>query len=288
MTSVVAALEGVTKRFGPVTALDDVSLQIERDSTTALLGPNGAGKSTLAALLLGLRRPDCGSVLLLGRDPRDHRARRLLGAAPQEVAFPQLLTVREVLALVGAHFDHTSADDIVSVFGLSRLLRRQTGGLSGGQRRRLAVALAFVGRPRLVVLDEPTAGLDGEGRRAVWDSVRAARGAGAAVLFATHELDEAEAVATRVVALDQGRPVADGTAAAVKSRAGLTRIRFRAASPPRMRPEPRWQDGWVELDTVDAGATVADLVAAGIPLLDLEVRPLTLREALDVLREESA
>jgi ABC-2 type transport system ATP-binding protein len=275
---VVAVLEVVTKRFGPVVALDRVSLALEAGSIVALLGPNGAGKSTLSSLLLGLRRPDAGTVRVLGLDPRDHRGRAAVGAALQDMGFPQSLRVAEVVELVDRHFPRCRAD-VLEGFGLSRLLRRQTGALSTGQRRRLAVALAFLGDPSLVVLDEPTAGLDPEARRSVSGAIRDARRRGAAVLLTTHHLDEAEEVASRVVAIDRGRTVADGSVSEIKARAGRTRIRFRGSEvPPHMAASV--EDGWVTMQTADAGETVARLVHAGVPLRDLEVRPLSLEEAL--------
>jgi ABC-2 type transport system ATP-binding protein len=269
----VAAFERVTKRFRDVLALDALSLAIEPAELIALLGPNGAGKSTLVSLLLGLRRPDAGSVRLLGRDPRDHGARAAVGATLQELEFPATLRVRELVDFVAAHFPRgRNPHELLAEFGLDVVARRQAGGLSGGQRRRLGLALAFVGRPALIVLDEPTASLDGEGRAAVWRAVHAAREQGAAVLVATHDLAEAELVAHRVLLLDRGRLLVDGTVAAVKARAGVSRIRYRS------------RNGVVTLDVADPGAAVARLVAAGVPLHELEVRPLTLEEALAQVR----
>ena len=276
----VALLDGVTKRYGRTTALDDVSPTFESGSTVAFLGPNGAGKSTLASLLLGLRRPDCGRVEIGGLDPCNPRARRLLAAVTQESAFPQTLRVREVVEFARRHFSHARpAAEVLGEFDLTQLERRQVGGLSVGQRRRLAVALAFVARPLLLVLDEPTAALDGDGRKTVWRAIDAARERGASVLVATHQLDEAEAVATHVVAIDRGRIVTAGDVEAVKRTAGGARIRFRSDG----RPAPvgaHVVDGWVELATRDAGVTVRQLVAEGELLDGLEVRPLTLEEAL--------
>ncbi|MGZ4352589.1 MAG: AAA family ATPase [Gaiellaceae bacterium] len=166
----------------------------------------------------------------------------------------------------------------------------RSGGLSGGQRRRLAVALAFLGRPRLVVLDEPTAGLDVEGRRAVWRAIEHARGRDASVLLATHDLDEAEAVASRVVALSAGRIAADGTVAEVKARAGRARVAFRAPGrplPPWLAAEPT-ENGRVVVQAADPGALVERLVRTGVPLRDLEVRPLDLEEALAALTKGCA
>ena len=288
----LAELVRVTKRFAAVTALDDLSLVLAEEATVALLGPNGAGKSTLIALLLGLRRPDDGVVRLLGGNPREARVRRGVGYAPQEVGFPPTLRVREVAALVARHFPRApDPSETLECFGVLELAERQTGGLSGGQRRRLAVALAFLGAPRLVVLDEPTAGLDTEGRRAVWAAIDAARRRRSGVLLATHQLDEAEAAASRVVALNHGRVVAEGSVSEIKSRAGRTRVSFAV---PREAALPTWlqarpgRNGRVAVDTDDAGDLVERLVRARVPLAGLEVRPLDLAEALDALLEGRA
>jgi ABC-2 type transport system ATP-binding protein len=283
-----ATFEHVTKRFGATVALDDVSFVLTAGETTVLLGPNGAGKSTLAGLLLGLRAPDSGRVRISGRDPRDHRARVALAAVPQETLFPQTLRARELVEFAAAHYPHARpAGDVLAEFGLDSLAERQVGGFSVGQRRRLAVALALVGRPSLLVLDEPTAALDAEARGAVWAAVDRARVHGAAILLATHQLDEAEAVATRVVALDAGAVVADGSVADVRRRAGGMLVRFRAGE----RPLPdgaRWDGDYAVIECADAGAAVRGLVLAEVPLSELEVRPLSLEEAIRRLRDPAA
>jgi ABC-2 type transport system ATP-binding protein len=277
-----AGLEQVTKRFGAVAALDDVTLTVEHGDVLALLGPNGAGKTTALALLLGLRRPDVGRAMLLGADPTRTRTRRAVGVALQESAYPATLRVRELIELIAAHYDSPlAASDLAARFGLGDLTARQVGGLSGGERRRVAVALAFAGNPHLVVLDEPTAGLDLETRRAVWDAVREHAAGGGTILLTTHYLEEAEALATRVVLIDSGRIVADGTVASIKGAAGLTCVSFRAV--PGTIVEDAERDGdRLRLFTRDAGSTVESLVRADVPLVDLEVRALTLEESIGV------
>ena len=276
----VAELRHVSKRFGSVRALDDVSFALAPGETVALLGPNGAGKSTLVSVLVGLRAPETGEALVEGGDPRDHRTRAALGTVPQETVLPQTLRVRELVTFAARHFPAAeTVSTALAQFGLTALAERQAGSLSVGQRRRVALALAFVGRPRLLVLDEPTAPLDAEGRSAVWSAVAAARERGAAILLATHHLDEAEAVATRVVALADGRVVADGSMDDVRRRAGGARIRFRldGAAPP---PGAAVDGGYASIETDDPGGVVRKLVLDGVPLPELEVRPLTLAEAL--------
>ena len=275
-----AALDAVTKQFGPVTALADVTLAIEEGEVLALLGPNGAGKSTALALLLGLRVPDRGIARLFGLDPRRAEARRDVGVAPQETAFPPTLRVAEVVELVRRHYAAPLAVPVLSErFGLGGLLRRQLGGLSGGERRLVAVALAFAGRPRLVVLDEPTAALDTDARLRVWNATRAHAYGGGTVVLTTHHVDEAEALAQRVVLLEAGTVVADEGIDELKGAAGLTRFSFRAS--PRLERSGVVRDGdLVRADVEDAGAFVASLVRRGVELAALEVRPLTLEEAI--------
>ena len=218
-----AHLENVVKRFGDLSALDDFSLAVGEAEIVALLGPNGAGKTTAVNLLLGLRRADSGVVELFGRDPRAWQVRSAVGVTPQDMSFPPTLRVREVLEFVRAHYPNPPATAaLLTQFELDELAERQTGGLSGGQRRRLAVALAFAGSPRLAVLDEPTTGLDVESRRAVWAAIRAYAEGGGAVLLTTHNLDEAEALADRIVIVSRGKVVAAGTPADLKAIAGST------------------------------------------------------------------
>jgi ABC-2 type transport system ATP-binding protein len=275
-----ARLDRVSKRFGTVTALDRVSITTESGDVLALLGPNGAGKSTALAVLLGLRRPDEGAALLFGDDPRRPRARRAIGVALQESAYPATLRVHELVDLARAHYDEPcERAALLERFGLEAQSSRQLGGLSGGERRRVAVALAFAGRPRLLVLDEPTAGLDPPARRAVWAAVRAHGADGGTTLLTTHYLEEAEALATRIVLIDGGSIVTEGTVSSIKKAAGLTRVTFKA--PPGVVVDGAARDGpQLRILTPDAGRTVEQLVRARIALVDLEVRPLTLEEAI--------
>ncbi len=279
-TVIAAMLDRVTKRFGPVTALDDVSFAVDEGECVALLGPNGAGKSTALAVLLGLRTAESGRACLFDADPRTSAARKPIGVATQETAFPLTLRVRELIDLVRAHYpEPLPAAAVFERFGLVSLVERQLGGLSGGEKRRVAVALAFAGGPRLVVLDEPTSGLDVESRGAVWEAIGAHVEGGGTTLFTTHHLDEAEFLAGRVVLLEAGTIVADGSVAEIKRAAGLTRVRFRA--PPGMTVDGAVRDGpFVRILATDGGEVVTRLVQSGVPLDDLEVRPLTLEEAL--------
>ncbi|PPK92011.1 ABC-2 type transport system ATP-binding protein [Kineococcus xinjiangensis] len=280
------AVDRVSRSFAAVTALDDVSLTVARGESVGILGPNGAGKSTLLALLAGTRRPGRGSVRVLGGDPRDPATRRRLGCTPQQTGLPATLRVGEVVDLVAGHFpDPVPRGELLERFGLAELTRRQCGGLSGGQQRRLCVALAFAGRPDVVLLDEPTSGLDVTARRALWEAVRGFTAAGGTLLLSSHHLEEVEALSERVVVLGGGRVLADGPVADVRSRVALRRVRLRL---PAGVPEPVGAAGAgtcvrdgerVELLVPDADGLVRDLVCRQVPFCDLEVSPASLEDA---------
>ncbi|MCL6568651.1 MAG: ABC transporter ATP-binding protein [Meiothermus silvanus] len=293
-TSYTAALEGravarldrVSKRFGKTRALEGVSLEVYPGELLALLGPNGAGKSTAISLMAGLRRPDEGMVRLFGLDPREPKARLHLGVTPQETGLPSELRGYEVLDLVQAYYPHPMPrGELLERFGLVGLERRQCGGLSGGQKRRLAVALAFAGNPKLVILDEPTTGLDVEARRALWEGVRRYQAEGGTVLLTTHYLEEAEALASRVVVIDHGRTVAEGTVGEIKARVGLRQVRFRAPEVPSLEGVNKLEreNGTIVLYTPDSDAVVRQLVQKNVPFSDLEVQSVSLEEAFVAL-----
>ena len=282
---------GVTRRFGATVALDDVSLTVDRGELVGLLGPNGAGKTTLLSLISGLRAPDAGTVRLFGGDPRDAASRALLGTTPQETGLPPTLRVREIVEFVGGHYpDPVPAEELLATFGLTDLARRQAGGLSGGQRRRLAVALALVGRPQLVLLDEPTTGLDVDARHVLWEGLRAVHRSGVTVVVTSHYLEEIEALAQRVVVVDQGRVLADDSLAAVLDRVALRRVGLAIDGDAAHVPDLGGLAGVVQHDvdaatgrhlllTADADALVRELVAARVPFRGLEVRSASLEEA---------
>lgn len=258
----------VGRTFGDVTALDDVSLAVGAGEAVGVLGPNGAGKSTLLSLLAGLRRPTSGTVRVGGGDPREAATRTRIGVTPQTTGLPQTLRVREVVDLVaGHHRDPLPRAELLETFDLTDLARKQCGALSGGQQRRVCVALAFVGRPDVVMLDEPTTGLDVTARLALWEAVRGFTAAGGTLLLTSHHLEEVEALASRVVVVDHGRVVAQGSVAEVRARTTVRRVRWTGP------------DGPVETLEADADEAVRALVRSGVPFRDLEVSGATLEAA---------
>lgn len=294
MTNLVH-LDGVSRRFGDVVALDDVTLSIDSGRIVGLLGPNGAGKTTLLSLIQGLRRPTSGTVKLLGGSPSDYRTRAGLGSTPQETALPPTLRVGEVIDYVGAHFENpVPKAELAEEFGLADLLRRQTGALSGGQKRRLSVALAFVGRPKLVLLDEPTTGLDVDGRRTLWEAVRRQHQAGATVVLTSHYLEEIEALAERVIVIDQGRVLVDDDLSTVVGQVGLRMLRLSTPVPDAVTSFPEVVETRAEDDGThtffvrDADQAVIALVKSGIPFSGLTVRGATLEEVFLTLTTHSS
>ena len=215
----IVSFDQVTRRYGSLTAVDALRLDIHQGQTVALLGPNGAGKTTAVELLLGLIQPDAGVVRLFGGPPAAAVAAGRVGAMLQDGGLPRGVTVAELVGLVrGLYPDPLPLADALRLCDLADVAGRRVERLSGGQRQRVRLALAVAGNPELLVLDEPTAALDVEARRAFWGRLRAGVAAGRTVLFATHRLEEAEAVADRVLVLADGRLLADGTPEQVKGR----------------------------------------------------------------------
>jgi ABC-2 type transport system ATP-binding protein len=227
-----AAVEVVdlVKSYGARRAVDGVSLSVERGSLLAVLGPNGAGKTTTIEICEGFRTPDAGSVRVLGLAPSDPALRPRVGVMLQEgVGGYREAQALELVQLFAAYAAHPqSPRDLLEIVGLSSVARTAVKRLSGGQQQRLSLALALVGRPELVFLDEPTAGMDPQARRATWDLIRSLVHDGVSVVLTTHFLDEAEQLAHTVVVLDEGRVVAAGSPAELTSAGSEGQIRFAA------------------------------------------------------------
>ena len=226
----VIEVDGLVKRYGDSDVVSDVHFDVRRGELFGLLGTNGAGKTTTVEILQGLRRADSGTVRVLGLDPvRDgDQLRRRIGAQLQDAALPERMRVAEALSLFAAlHPTPRPIGELVDEWRLGDILDRPFAALSGGERQRLFVALALVGRPEVVFLDELTQNLDPMARRHTWDVVRQVRDAGTTVVLVTHDVEEAERLCDRIVVMDHGRIVADGTPAAiVDDLGGSSIVRF--------------------------------------------------------------
>ena len=223
----VIEASGLTKRYGDLVAVDALDLIIYEGDVVAILGPNGAGKSTTIEMLLGLRSPTHGSVSVFGASPNAKATRARVGAMLQESDAPEALTVAEVVDLVRHYYPFAlPVDEVLSRAGLLDKRGNRVAQLSGGQRQRLSYALAICGDPDLLFLDEPTAALDVAARHGFWQQIRGLSTQGKTILFSTHNLDEADALADRIVVIDRGRVVADGTPAQVKATVAARTVRW--------------------------------------------------------------
>ena len=282
----VGELRDVTKRYKDVTAVDGLNLELQAGRVTAVLGPNGAGKTTTVRLLLGLTRPTSGTVRLFGEDPLSLAARRRTGVMLQVANVPETLRVKEHVHLFCSYYPAPMrVDAVLATAGITALADRKYGELSGGQRQRVHFALAICGDPDLLFLDEPTVGLDVESRRGFWQVVRQLAARGRAILLTTHYLEEADALADRIVVINRGVVVADGTPQAMKQFAASRRIRcvttLSAAEIGRMPGVSSIrQDGTAtELLTNDAERVARELLMADTGLSGLEITGAGLEEA---------
>ncbi len=217
---------GLTKSYDSVQAVREVNLEIAPGETVALLGPNGAGKTTTIDMILGLRRPDAGAVTVCGLPPASAVRLGLVGGMLQTGSLPDFLRVRELVSLVASYYPHPlPVDEVLVLTGLGDLAERRTTKLSGGQAQLVRFAAALVADSDLLVLDEPTAGIDVEGRREFWRVMRGLASKGKTIVFATHYLEEADAFADRIVLIAHGRIVADGPATEIKAKVGSRSVR---------------------------------------------------------------
>lgn len=222
----VAKFEAVTKNYGNVRALADFDFEVRAGELVALLGPNGAGKTTAIRLLLGLAKPNTGRLTVFGGDPASVDTHIRVGAMMQVGRVPETLRVREHVDLFSSYYPNPlPISETLAIAGLEELKDRKFGLLSGGQKQRVLFALAICGNPDLLFLDEPTVGLDVEARHLLWDEIRSLLRRGKTVVLTTHYLEEADALADRIVVINKGRIIAEGTPAEIKSRTAGKRIR---------------------------------------------------------------
>jgi ABC-2 type transport system ATP-binding protein len=283
------SLAHVTKHYGAVTAVDDLSLDIPNGSTVALLGQNGAGKSTTVGMLMGLIEPDSGTVRVGGTAPRAAVAGGRIAAMLQDCGLMPGVTVTELIELGRRLYPAPmTTGAALELAGLAGLARRRVDRLSGGEAQRLKFALVAVANPDTMLLDEPTRALDVQGRREFWTAMRAFAESGRTILFATHYLDEVEQNADRVVVMAHGRIVADGTPAEIRTASGNATVRFRIPASDGLiqdalrldLPGTATVDGdWITVLTDDADATVRALVTGVLPWQDLSVAPPSLDDS---------
>lgn len=293
-TTPVVGFDQVTKTYGNVRAVDGISLRLHPGETVALLGPNGAGKSTTLDLLLGLKNPDSGTVSLFGGTPREAIAAGRVGAMLQSGGLMDEVTVAELVKLgCSLHPKPYKPADVMARAGIAQIADRKVNKLSGGQAQRVRFALATAGDTDLIILDEPTTGMDVSARQAFWATMREQADQGRTVLFATHYLEEADAIADRVLVLHRGRLLADGTAAEIKAKAGARRVSFDLEGEieeTALRGLPFLTSidisgHTVRIQSSDADATVHALYGLGVFPRNLEVAGLGLEQAFVAITE---
>jgi ABC-2 type transport system ATP-binding protein len=283
---IVASLAGVTKKYGKVTALNSVNMNVRAGELLAVLGPNGAGKTTAVRLMLGLTAPLSGKVAVFGRDPRIASARKRVGAMLQVAKVPETLKVKEHINLFRSYYaSPLSLQTTLEAAGLEGMENRLFGALSGGQKQRVLFALAICGNPDLLFLDEPTVGLDITTRHMIWQQIRRLIQQGRTVVLTTHYLEEVDALADRVIVLNHGVIVAEGTSAEIKSRTAQRKIRCAT----RLRrneieniPEVSSvseQESRMEILTSQAEPVLRELFILDPNLTGLEVSNSTLEDA---------
>jgi ABC-2 type transport system ATP-binding protein len=280
-------LTNATKTFGSVQALKGVSLAVQPGETVAFLGPNGAGKTTAISLMLGLRSPTSGSAAIFGQNPRNPANRSRIGVMLQESGVPTTLKVREVVEMFRRLYPRPlSVAAVLEAAQIGEKANALTANLSGGQRQRLYFALALVGDPDVLFLDEPTVALDVESRRVFWEHITALVKRGKTIVLTTHYLEEADALADRIVVINQGSIVAEGTPREIKARVGGKNVRFRApgladatlAGLPDVARFSRAGDS-VEIYTLQPEAVLRELFRREVGLSELEVVGAGLEEA---------
>ncbi|MEV5329711.1 ABC transporter ATP-binding protein [Nonomuraea fastidiosa] len=294
MTDTVISVKELRKSYGQVTAVDGLDLEIPRGQMVAILGPNGAGKSTLLNMVLGLLSPDSGTLEVLGGPPKQAVAQGRVGAMLQEADLVEEVTVGELISAVVALYPQgREVGKLLSDTGLTSLRGRRLGKLSGGQKQRVRFALAIAGSPDLYVLDEPTVGLDVESRRDFWREVASLAEMGGTVLFATHYLAEAEAYADRIVLLANGRVVADGSVATIRSMVPFRLVECTLTDPDDGKlsglpgvTSAELRGERVTLRTTDSDATLFALMAAYPDAHDIDVGGVDLEDAFVTLTHE--
>ncbi|MBN2321981.1 MAG: ABC transporter ATP-binding protein [Acidobacteria bacterium] len=293
----VAELSGVCKRYGSTVALDGVNLKVPAGKLLAVLGPNGAGKTTAISLLLGLLQPDSGKAVLFGKSPLLIESRRKVGVMLQEVSLAPEMRARELIDLVASYYPSPlTVDKVMELTHTTPLAKRLYGKMSGGQKRQVQFAMALVGRPKLLFLDEPTAGLDVQARESIWAGLRQLVENGTSIVLTTHYMEEAEALADRVVVLARGSVVARGSVNEVRARVARKRIScLTKLGVEKIGGWPGVQSVNIEnnrmqitVTDVEAETIVRRLLEQDSGLRELEVRRAGLAEAFTEITREVA
>jgi ABC-2 type transport system ATP-binding protein len=288
-------LEHVTKEFKGKRAVDDLSLTINEGSVVALLGPNGAGKTTTVSMTLGLKQPTSGTIRLLGGSPQDAGVRDRIGAMLQDVHTIDGLKVGETIDLFRHYYSKPlPLARLLKISGLEAEKGKMGAALSGGQKRRLGFALALAGDPSVLFLDEPTVGMDVTSRQIFWETVRAMAGLGRTIILTTHYLDEADSIADRVVVINKGKLIADGTPAEIKASTNGKTLSFTAGAAltdEQVRSLPGvmdavWNGRRVKLFSSDTDRLITDIVRRDMDVKDIEIQSGGLEEAFQLLVQE--
>ena len=294
MTHAVVTFDNVSKHYGSLKAVDGLSLELRTEETVALLGPNGAGKSTSLDMLLALRKPTSGKIAMFGEDPYHAVKSGRVGAMLQSGGLMPEVTVRELVTLIaGLHPRPVPVNKTLRSAGIESIADQRVDRLSGGQTQRVRFALAIAGESDLIVLDEPTAAMDVETRQRFWKTMKEEVAEGRTLLFATHYLEEADQAADRILVINRGRLLADGTPAEIKERAGAKRISFRLdkVNEPYLLGLPGLvnldvRHDHVQIQTKDSDETLYAVLDAGLRPRDIEVTSLGLEQAFLAITAE--
>ena len=289
----LAQLENVSKRYGNVSALNGLNLSVQAGEILTLLGPNGAGKTTAVSLLLNLIEPDSGKVTLFNQDPQALAARQRIGVMLQSTSLPETLRVSELITLTQSYYPFPrELKEISEMAGIADLLQRPYGKLSGGQQRRVQFAMAICAKVDILFLDEPTVGLDIEAREAMWISLRKLVREGCSIVLTTHYLEEAEALANRVMVIAQGSVIAEGSVESIRSRVALRKIR--CISTLDIADIKQWshidtvsrEGQYLTIQTMNAESIARRLLNEDAGLQQLEIKRAGLAEAFIELTKE--
>lgn len=269
--------QNLKKSYGKREALKGINFSLGKGEIMAFLGPNGAGKSTTIKIIMGLRRPDSGALKLFGKLGHTSEIKNKLGYTSQDLTFPGQLKIKELLKFVASHYlNPLPLGALIDRFDLRNFADSKVGGLSGGEKRRLGLACALIGQPEILILDEPTTGLDVESRRILWREIENFKKQGGSILLSTHDLNEVEAIASRILVIDQGQILMDGTLPEIQKQIDYQRIHFEV-------PEAGGFKKVTEI-TQDTDAFVKRLAVHQPQFRNLHIDPITLEEAFLKLR----